>query len=94
MLNIGPYVEYKSSIYIIVDIIGDKAKIFKPKNKKLFVNQVNLTVTRLTPAKQVYFKGTDYLVTVKGLIINLKTGRQMNWTEGNTNRELILLLAS
>ena len=92
-MQIGNYVQYKSELFIICEIIGDKAKILSPTIGKRFVNMVNLTMTNKRPAKQVNHRGTKYLVTAKELIISLATNKIMKWSNTNGYRLQIILKA-
>ncbi len=89
-MKIGNYVQYKSQTFLVYEINGDKAKIYSPVMGKRYVNMVNLTYINLRPAVQVEHKGFEYLVTAKGLILSLVTGRVMKWKQYHKERIEIL----
>lgn len=93
-MKLGSYVQYKSHLFIVTSIIGDKVKILSPIIGKRFVNMVNVTVTPLTPAKQVTYKDKLYIVTGKDLIISADTNKIMKWKQYHKERVEILRIAA
>ncbi len=92
-MKIGNYVQYKSEIFIVCEIIGDKAKILSPTIGKRFVKMDKLTYTNKRPAKLMTFHGTQYLVTGKDMIISLATNKIMKWKQYHNERVTILRTA-
>ncbi|NQZ74632.1 MAG: hypothetical protein HRT61_00725 [Ekhidna sp.] len=94
---IGGYVKYKGTLQVIVDFNEDvtMVKILDPKTQvKLNVSTRNVSATQFDPMPVVTHKGKDYLVSVKGLIISLTTGRVMKWDASNGDRKAILAQVS
>ena len=90
---IGDYVIYKGKTQVIVDF-NDNCTVFKildPSTQvKLNVSSKNLSATPHEPMDTVEHQGKNYLVSVKGMIISLATGRVMKWDKSNGNRMMIL----
>ena len=91
-IEVGSFVEYKNKRFIVTAIIADKAKILSPVHSKYFVNMSNLTYLPKRGADTVMYRGSEYLVTPKDLIISLETHKIMKWREGDGNRNSILAL--
>ena len=64
--------------------------IVLPTANTLQVGIKSVEVLNHKPAKIVYYRDSNYLVTVKGLIISLITNKIMKWSETNGNRITIL----
>ena len=90
---IGDYVIYKGVNMVIVDF-NDNCSMFKLLNPstqvKLMVGVKNISATNYTPMSAVRRNGSNYLVSKKGMIISLTTGRVMNWSTTDHNRADIL----
>ena len=58
-------------------------------NRKVTLNRSNVVRFKKDgktfQARQVSYKGAEYLVTLKGLIVSLSTNRVMKWSEDNGN---------
>ena len=86
---IGDYVKYKDTMYVVVDFNDDvsQLKLLDPTtNVKLMVSVKNIKATGFTPMIAVEHQGKDYLLSRRGLIISLTTGRRMKWDSNNGNR--------
>lgn len=92
-MEVGNYVLYKGNHYLIVDVRDSKRLILNNEGNKLQVNVSSLTATTLPPAVKLSYRGSEYLVTVKGLIISLATDKVMKWDENHGCRVAILQLA-
>lgn len=92
-MEVGDYVLYKGNHYLIVDVRGTKRLILNKEGKKLQVNVSSLTATTIPPAAKVSYRGIEYLVTAKGLIISLTSKKVMNWDDNHGCRVAILQLA-
>lgn len=92
---IGDYVTYKGTNQVIVDCNDccTQFKILDPTtNVKLVVStsNENLHATMHPFMVTVNHEGKNYLVSKRGLIISLTTGRVMKWDDNNGNRKAIL----
>ncbi len=94
-IKAGSYVEYKGTTYMVVGHANGLVKIINPLvgNAKRQVKPCNLVILSFTPALTISLKGAEYLVTTKGIIISLTTGRLMKWADDNGNRITLLALA-
>ena len=89
---IGNYVQYKETAYIVVEQTNGMLKILNPLegNAKLHVKQSNVKVLPYPAATRIHHDSAEYLVTGKGLIISLVTGRAMKWGKEHGVRKAIL----
>lgn len=94
---VGAYFKYKGTNMVAVESIGHsgvlKYKLLDPTdNTKVVVkaSNVDLEMLDITPMVHVNRCGAHYLRSVKGLLISLKTGRVMKWSDTNGNRKAIL----
>jgi hypothetical protein len=97
-IEVGRYVRYKDSEYIITKIIKENlVQIYSPlkegPNSKLTVSPSNLTFVDIK-AQMVEYKDKQYLVTPRNSIISLTTNKIMQWGEENGDRRAILELAA
>ena len=58
-------------------------------NRKVTLNRSNVVRYKKDgktfQARKVSYKGAEYLVTIKGLIVSLTTNKVMKWSEDNGN---------
>jgi hypothetical protein len=88
-MNIGEYVEYKTGLFIVCEVIADKAHILSPIHGKRFVNLTNLTKTTKRPAEVFMYGNAEYIVTALGAIISCKTNKLMKWKANSPVRKAI-----
>ena len=90
---LGKYVEYKSKPYLVVDVRDNKVLLLNPEiNSKIQVLISNIKLLNYKPANLVNYRGNDYLVTAKELIISLVSHKVMKWDASNGGRIAILAL--
>ena len=90
MRNLGTYVTYKGNNYIVVGETKSQIKINGIDLKQLQVNKTSVKKLDVPPAKLVEHHGKEYLVTTKGNIFSVTTGKLMKWPENNGDRKNIL----
>ena len=97
MSMLGKYVTYKDKTYLVIKEFDDNDKVqllnpleVRPQAQKVCVKQSNVTLLPIPPATMVYHNNTDYMVTKKGLIVSMVTGKVMQWQENNGDRVAIL----
>ena len=93
---IGDYVTYKGVNMVIVDFNDDCSmfKLLDPStNKKVVVSTRNIHATPYAPMSAVNHRGSNYLVSAKGMIISLTTNRVMKWSSDNGNVVAIVAAA-
>jgi hypothetical protein len=88
-IQLGSYVSYKDKTYIVAELKGNLIMIVSPTTT-LQVGVKSVEVLNHEPAKIVSYRDSNYLVTVKGLIISLTTNKIMKWNETDGNRIAIL----
>lgn len=89
-IQIGSYVSYKNKTYIVSAINSTKLMIVSPTANTLQVGIKSVEILNHKPAKIVSYRGVNYLVTAKELIISLTTNKIMKWNETDGNRIAIL----
>ena len=89
---IGVYVKYKDNFYVITSETHCLYQLLDVNtNKKLMVSHKNVEIqTQWKPMLVIEYKGTNYLVSVKGLIISLTSKRVMDWDVNHGMRKVIL----
>lgn len=98
-IQIGSYVMFRTTIFVVTKFCANgTVQILDPLNEgvdaKKSVAEANLELLAYAPMKSVSYKGTDYLVSVRGLIISLRSNKPMKWDDNNGNRRAILGLAA
>ena len=90
--QVGQYVSYKFNTHMVTKTHGYWVWIIDPRlgNVKLKVNYRNLKATRFPSAKVVTHQYRQFIVTGKGTIISVTTGKVMQWGEENGDRIAIL----
>lgn len=93
---IGSYASYKGNVHMIVSFTPETGmvQIINPLqgNGKLHVKLTNVHFTDLPKATGVELNGSEFLVTSKGCIISLTTGRVVY--ESHIDNHRIALLAA
>ena len=98
-IQIGSYVDFQGVTYVVVKHNANETiQILNPLSEgvdsKKSVNRLNLEVLPYAPMKVISYKGTDYLVSIRGLIISLRSNKVMRWDSDHGNRKAILGLAA
>lgn len=95
-LALGSIVSYQNDYWVALSYDGAQIKIIAPHRgqQKRSVSKAKCSPVNAAPLVEVSYKGTSYLVSVKGTIISLTTNRVMQWKDGNGNRDTILAIAS
>ena len=86
---IGSYVKYKDeNIYVVIKFTAkNMVKILNPKTQfKLQVKEENVKMLNYEPMAEI----DGYLVSRKGLIISLTSGRVMKWSDNHGTRLKLL----
>lgn len=97
-IQIGSYVDFQGVTYVVVKHNANSTiQVLNPLSEgveaKKSVAPSSLELLAYAPMKSVSYKGTDYLVSVRGLIISLRSNKPMKWDDNNGNRKAILGLA-
>jgi len=93
MRNSGLYVEYTHKPYLIVKNAGDYVHLNSPVHGRVKVLKTNVRRLDIPRAPIVEHKGKKYVVTAKGRIFSVLTGKQMKWSDDNGDRRDILKAA-
>lgn len=96
-IQIGSYVKFQGVIFVVTKINANGTiQIVNPNaegvDSKKSVAERNLELLPYAPMQIVEHQG-QYLVSVKSLIISLKTAKVMKWDDNNGKRKYILGLA-
>ena len=94
----GQYVKYSGETYIVTkENSNGTVQIYNPNlqgvDAKKSVSKTNLTSIK-GKAKNINYKGSDYLVTPNNTIISVTSNKAMRWDENNGDRKAILELAN
>ena len=86
---LGSYVSYKNKTYLVTEVRRKNLlRILNPCGEKPEVLQVShssINVLPLEPAARVELDERPYLVTGKGLIISVLSGKIMKWNISHPN---------
>ena len=96
-IQIGSYVKFQNVVYVVTKVNPNRTiQIINPQaegvDSKKSVAERNLEVLPFAPMQIIEHQG-QYLVSLKGLIISLRTAKVMKWDDNNGNRKHILGLA-
>lgn len=83
--------KFAGQVLIAVDYTDTKVTLLDVhSNRKVTMNRCNVLRYKhngnFYQCKTVVYRDTEYLVTLKGLIISCKTNRVMKWSEDDGNR--------
>lgn len=95
LFTAGSYVTYGQSHCLVTETTGkDSVRLYNHNgigsNRCVRVTQKQITATNLRPANIISLSGRDYIVTAKGLIISITSGKAMKWKDNNGNRIKLL----
>ena len=98
-IQIGSYVMFREVTFVVTKFnTNATVQILNPLDEgvdaKKSVAEANLVALSCKPMQIVTYKGTNYLVSVRGLIISLRSNKVMRWDDSNGNRRAILGLAA
>lgn len=93
-LQVGRYVSYKDTDYIITKVGDDgKIEIYSPVEKNRFsgISPANVQPKK-TSGTVVEYKGKEYIVTKSKIIISTSEGKVVDWKEDSEDRKNVLSL--
>lgn len=80
-MQVCDYVKYKGVVFIIIKKHSNTTWKIRNEDNCFVVLETNLETTNLRPAKLIEYGDTNYIVTGKGTIISVKTGKIMKWDD-------------
>lgn len=97
-IQVGSYVKFHGVPYVVTKINANGTiQILNPNaegvDSKKSVAERNLELLTIPRMQIVEHQQGQYLVSAKGLIISMRTGKVMKWDNNNGNRKYILGLA-
>lgn len=83
--KLGQYVQYKDQPWLIVKVDGLWLYLNNGTDRRK-ISYRNAKLLNIEPAKKAQVDGSKYLVTTKGNIFSVATGKLMQWPENHGTR--------